>query len=402
MNLAFVVQRYGKEIIGGAEHLARQIAEQITAHHHNVTIYTTTAQSYRSWENAYPQTSSYENGVLVKRFHSKIKRHPALFSLIHGILKIYLKLVPFFGSFKAFEKLWLILQGPYCPNLVLDLKQNAKNYDRIVFFTYLYYPTVVGLHQIQHSHIILVPSAHDEPAIYLPFIQKAMNLAHQIFYNTEEESYILEKIIENFKQKSLQVGIGINFEKQKGKENNFSHQLPSRPFLLYLGRLTRAKGLELLFSGYLAFTELFNEKPPLLVLAGELEKDLLLPENENIIFLNKVTEDLKEQLLEKCLFLVHPSAFESLSLSLLEAIYFQKPALLNQACNVFCGFNARLPKSLFLFKDEKDFAKKAFYLLETINKKDLDLQEALKNAKIWLQKTYSWQNVLHAYLAVGN
>ena len=45
MKLAFVIQRYGREIPGGAETLARQIAER-QARRHQIDVLTTTARDY--------------------------------------------------------------------------------------------------------------------------------------------------------------------------------------------------------------------------------------------------------------------------------------------------------------------------------------------------------------------
>ena len=45
MRVTFVVQRYGKEILGGAESLARQVAERLTPYF-DVEVLTTCAVEY--------------------------------------------------------------------------------------------------------------------------------------------------------------------------------------------------------------------------------------------------------------------------------------------------------------------------------------------------------------------
>ena len=67
----------------------------------------------------------------------------------------------------------------------------ARNdYDAFVFFTYLYAPTVLGL-QIDPARSILVPTAHDEPAIHLSIYRDVFGLPAAIAFNTEVERRVL-------------------------------------------------------------------------------------------------------------------------------------------------------------------------------------------------------------------
>jgi ribonuclease HIII len=50
MHLAFVVQRYGLEIPGGAEQHCREVVEHLSREH-EVEVLTTCAQDYMTWEN---------------------------------------------------------------------------------------------------------------------------------------------------------------------------------------------------------------------------------------------------------------------------------------------------------------------------------------------------------------
>ena len=46
---------------------------------------------------------------------------------------------------RADEMEWLKQQGPWCPALIEYLRRNQQQYDVLIFFTYLYAPTVLGL-----------------------------------------------------------------------------------------------------------------------------------------------------------------------------------------------------------------------------------------------------------------
>ena len=81
MRLAFVVQRYGLDIAGGAEYHCRLIAEHL-GRHAQVTVLTTCARDYVTWANHYPAGEETLNGVPVRRFPVDAPRDPERFALM--------------------------------------------------------------------------------------------------------------------------------------------------------------------------------------------------------------------------------------------------------------------------------------------------------------------------------
>src|SRR6266545_1660731 len=138
MRIAFIVQRYGTEILGGSEYHCRLIAERL-APKHQVEVLTTCAQDYVTWKNEYPEGSDRVMGVTVRRFANARTRD------IHAFTR-------------EDELEWLRQQGPWCPALLEYLERNQHQYDVLIFFTYLYAPTALGTKIAPHKSI-LVPSA---------------------------------------------------------------------------------------------------------------------------------------------------------------------------------------------------------------------------------------------------
>src|SRR4030095_1842088 len=163
MRIAFIVHRYGAEILGGSEYHCRLGAERLAARH-EVEVLSTCARDYVTWKNDYPEGTDRIRGVTVRRFANAATRDLEAFNRYSDW--IYAN-----PHSRADELEWLKQQGPWCPSLVEYLRRNQQQYDVLIFFTYLYAPTVLGL-EVNGAKSILVPTAHDEPAIKLDIFKE--------------------------------------------------------------------------------------------------------------------------------------------------------------------------------------------------------------------------------------
>ena len=137
MKIAFVVQRYGTEVVGGAELHCRWVAEHV-AKRHQVEVLTTTAIDYLSWQNVLPAGASQVNGVTVRRFPvARERREETFFPVANKVC--------FFEHTDEEERQWLEEHGPVVPALIEHLRRHEKGYDAIVFFSYRYWTSYFGL-----------------------------------------------------------------------------------------------------------------------------------------------------------------------------------------------------------------------------------------------------------------
>ena len=166
MNITIVVQRYGESVIGGAEHLARQLARRLAARH-KVEVLTSRALEHSSWENHFAEGVSSDDNVTIRRFDVTRTRNWKRFGRLSSIVFS----LQHWGALPSWlERSWFIAQGPVCPGLLNHLRSHKDSSDVVVFFTYLYYPTVFGLPLVA-DRAVLVPTAHDEAALRLPCIE---------------------------------------------------------------------------------------------------------------------------------------------------------------------------------------------------------------------------------------
>ena len=178
MKIAFVIQRYGTEVLGGAEHLCRLVAERLAAQH-DVEVLTTCARDYITWKNEYPEGADRVRGVTVRRFANAQTRDMAAFNRFSEWIYSH-------PHSRDEEMEWLKQQGPWCPALIEYLRRQQQQFDVIVFFTYLYAPTVIGL-EVCPSRSVLVPTAHDEPPIRLGIFKDVFSRPAAMIYNTDSE-----------------------------------------------------------------------------------------------------------------------------------------------------------------------------------------------------------------------
>ena len=393
MKIAVVVQRFGKEIVGGAESHAHEISCKLANYYKKpVDILTTTAKSYQTWENEYPEGVEIEDNLIIRRFNSQFQRaswfpfYSRFMWLTHRKFRNYKVLHP---VLKKLEALWFIAQGPYCPKLISYLKKYHNQYDRVIFFTYLYYPTIKGIDFLKKKSV-LVPTAHDENPFYFLTIDDVLQKTDSIISNSYPEKEIIVKRSPSVKQKTNIIGLGFNtFEKKNLKEQKYFK-------ITYLGRISRGKGVDLLIQ-WLENLQRKSQIPKkfILHLAGHKESDIKIPTNSCVKYHGYVTSKEKNDLIASSSLVVNFSPLESLSMVTLEAMALGVPVLVNGNCNVF-RYYAKKTTTVFSFFDEKSFQSKLLEIMNTSFEEKFWLDN-LENTSSWVKEHYSWNSVLNSY-----
>ncbi|MBE9079941.1 glycosyltransferase family 4 protein [Romeria aff. gracilis LEGE 07310] len=382
MRVAFVVQRCGIEVNGGAEYLCRRIAQQM-AKHWDTEVLTTCALDYMTWKNHYPSGVVEEGGTRIRRFPVDQPRNVALFNRRSQQLQAHLM-----SSTVTEQELWMKSQGPRSRGLSDYIQANQQAYDAFIFFGYLYATTYFNLPQVKEK-AYLVPCAHDEWAIYMSMWNVFFQQPRGFVFNTVEEREFLRSRFPHISFEGAIAGVGVEPPDNYSAERFRQQFRVDEPFLLYIGRVDASKGCGELFQNFIALRE--NEtRPRKLVLIGRSVIDI--PEHPDIVSLGFVEERTKWDALAACDILVMPSPYESLSMVLLEAWLMRKPVLVNSKCKVLVGQCRRAQGGLWY--------ENAHELITAI--KELDSPNVLRKLGIqgynFLTHGYSWQKIEQDYL----
>jgi glycosyltransferase involved in cell wall biosynthesis len=375
MRLAFVIQRYGLEVAGGSELHCRWLAGRL-ARHHQVEVITTCALDYLEWRNHYPPGAAVVDGIPVTRHPVRRPRDAHRFALIQDVV---------FNEehSTADERRWVEENGPFCPELVRALP-GRSDVDLFVFYSYRYYQSFFGVPAVE-DRAVLVPTAEEDPAIELPVFADLFRRPRGLIYLTPEERSLVEGVSGNGGRPAVVVGSGVNVpEGWREIDVRGRFGLPER-YVLYAGRIDRNKGADKLFAHYRRLAEERPDLPPL-ALVGKAAFEV--PAHPRLRHLGFVSEEEKFALLAGCEVLVMPSAYESLSVIVLEAWAMGRPVLVNAACKVLEGQCVRSGGGLF-YRGYAEFAAALQLLLDRG-----ELRRALGEAgRAYVQREYDWSVV---------
>jgi glycosyltransferase involved in cell wall biosynthesis len=426
-----VVQRYGPEVLGGAEQLCRLVSERL-ALRHDIDVLTTCARDYITWKNEYPEGADRVKGVTVRRFATARTRDIEVFNRLsertlgrpHS---------------RGDEMEWLKQQGPWCPSLVDHLRRHQQQYDVLVFFTYLYAPTVLGL-EVNPAKSVLVPTAHDEPAITLGIFKDVFSRPAAICYLTESEGHFVRHRFPDRPLLEDVIGVGVDIpphqphdafstavderEADADSEAAAAEPVPAPPdagaepavdedsepalpphlrsrgaafrrrhrlygpLALYGGRIDPGKGCEELIEYFRSYVTGGGEGT--LALMGA--KLMPLPEETFIRFAGLLSDGERLQALEAATVVICPSPNESLSLLALEAMSVGTPVLANARSHVLVEHCVKSNAGLY-YADRDEFVACLDLLV-----KDARLRAALgKNGRDYVRRQYRWDVVLAKY-----
>jgi len=379
VRIAFVIQRYGKDVLGGSEYECRQVAE-LLAQKHQIEVLSTCAKDYTTWKNEFPPGQEIINGILVHRFPNIAQREMEEFNKFSDWI--------YYHKHRLEEEfLWLQMQGPFCPGLIAFLKANQDRYDLFFFFTYLYYPTYWGLMEVGYKSI-LQPLAHKEPAIFLNIYSQMFSQPKALIFNTKAEAAFLAENFDLKDRLTAIIGGGVNFPSRVAF-NQFrrKYNLP-QSFILCAGRIDPGKGCQELSDFFLRYRE---KSPPLkLVFIGHLLMEL--PKHPDILYLGFLSEKEKLTAMKAASVVVIPSPLESLSFTLLEAFSVKIPVLVNAHSEVLKEHCLESNGGLY-YSDYQEFSACLDFLLRPRLRRALGLQ-----GYHYAQSQYHWSVIAKKYL----
>jgi glycosyltransferase involved in cell wall biosynthesis len=344
VRLAFVVQRYGEEVAGGAEALCRATAHALAARGDEIVVYTTTARDYLRWEPRFREGAERDGAVLVRRFHAEPPDPARSAALVRSLA--------LGGGGLADELAWARAQGPVAPGLVDALAGAGARHEAVALWTYLYATSQLTAGLVA-DRSVLVPLAHDEPMLRFALTRGLVRAAAGLAFMTPEERRLVDDLHGVGDRPAAIVGAGLD-PSPPGDAARARAAVPGLPgrFVLYLGRVDPAKGLDALIRSHAAYRRAGG--PLGLVLAGRPAGGLRLP--RWAVTTGFVGGRTRADLLAAAEVVALPSPHESLSLVALEAWAAGRPTLATARSEVLAGQSARSGGGL-LYEDGRGYAR---------------------------------------------
>lgn len=388
-KIAFVVQRYGKEVNGGAETLCRELAEHLNGTNLYIEVLTTCAVDYYSWKNEYKKGEGHLSGIKVRRFKSDKERDMKKFNELSG------------HAFADKENTtlgeqWMKAQGPYSSDLFEYIEARQDDYDAFVFFTYLYATTYFGTARIRDKKkVILVPTAHDEPPIYLKIFDEVFARAGGFIFNAQEEKEFAAKRFKIDGVRSIVAGMGVELPSGlKPLPDEFKKKHKVKDYVVYAGRIDEPKGCREMFRMWEEYKLAYPSDLKLVLMGKE---EIEVPKRSDILSLGFVSEEEKYNGISGAKCMLIPSAFESFSIVLLESFLCGVPVLVNEKSEVLKGHCLRSNGGIW-YGAEEEFVEGLHLLLTSENiRKQLG-----ENGNEYVKKNYSWPKILEKILLFLN
>lgn len=338
MKIAIIVPRYGEEIVGGAETLARTLAEYVVQQGWQVTVLTTCAHDHHSWENHFSARKTTLNQVEVLRFPVANWDATAHHQLNYQLSQQF--------SLTYAEQLRWLETGPHSPELYAYLQANLTEFE--VIFALPYLSTIVQYAAwIAPKKTILLPCLHEELYAFMEPVRLLLAAVRAVlFLSPEEQAFAVDGLVLRLENTAV-IGMGLN----NPPEPIPTIATPDTPYLLLVSRLEPAKNLAILYE----YVQRYVEE------GGKLQLQILgtgsftPPDHHAFQLRGYLPHGEKLAWARSALATCQPSLMESFSIVIMESWQMGRPVLVNKGCAVTSG-HVRRSGGGFTFATYKDFA----------------------------------------------
>lgn len=375
---AFVVPRYGEEVVGGAEDLARRTAEELARRGASASVLTTCALDHHTWRNHYARGTTILNGVEVVRFPAQSRLGDPRLS------KVLERLAAGLALSDDEQLAWL--EGVVSSEELFEhLRSRGEEYSHLIFLPYLFGTTYFGS-RIHPGRSYIIPCLHDEPFAHQSLIRRMLTGVKGLIFNSTGERKLASRIL-GIEDPGHVVGMGFNA--MSGDASAFRDRAPIRgDFVLYAGRREEGKNTPLLIDHFRRFSTQSPGKAALVLMGtGGVS---IPPDTSHLIFdLGRVPERHKWDGYSAASVFCQPSVNESLSIVLLESWLAGTPAMVNAGCDV-TREHVHSSGGGLTFSGYPEFAEGLLMLLE-----NADLRRRMGEAgRRYVEEEYNWDSVM--------
>ncbi len=326
MRLAFVVPRYGADVVGGAETLVREHAEHLARAGHEVRVLTTCARDHFSWRNELPPGRSVSNGVTVERHRITRRKDHELATALHA------RLDAGFPLDADAERAWVENSG-HSEELLAAVDRAGGEVDALLFAPYLFSSTVFGA-RLHPERSLVIPCLHDEAYARFGVIQDTLRIVAGLVFNSRAEGVLAERLLGGAVRGRV---VGAGFDAVVGVDPARARERHSLrgPLLAYAGRREAAKNFPLLLRWLTAHDlALAPDHRVTLAAMGSSAVEGPAEARELVADLGVVDAADKLDVIAAAVATVQPSVQESFSYLLMEGWLCGVPAIVNAGCAV--------------------------------------------------------------------
>jgi glycosyltransferase involved in cell wall biosynthesis len=334
VKIAIVTPWFGRELIGGAERHAWELAHALAAAGTDVDVLSTCSHSFNDdWATNFHRagTTVLADRLRLLRFRVDSRDRVAYGRVTAGLTA--LPRISLRGDFTPLDERaarTFVAESINSRALAAHVREHAETYDAVIFVPYLYGTTLAVLPHVA-DRAFLMPCLHDEAYAYVEPVRSCIAAARGLlFLSAGEEETAAAIYGPGIYAKSRVVGASVDPVLPPAAPVTLGGFVPNRSrYVLYLGRQVATKNVDFLVDAYRLFRERRVATSLQLVLAGQRNVSRA---GDGIVDVGAVNRDAKAALLTYARALAQPSLHESFSRTIYEAWYARRPVFVHGAC----------------------------------------------------------------------
>jgi glycosyltransferase involved in cell wall biosynthesis len=374
-RIAFVTPRFGSDFVGGAEAVMRDIALGLVERGWEVEVLTTCAVNPYTWANELPETSSLEDGLLVRRFRNVLATSASKEHAVHG--QIY------YGGHPSLDDQVTWLNALFStPGLFEVMLREKESFDAFVFAPYLFWNTTVCMPLVADRAVVM-PCLHDENYAHMEVMRHVLSLPASLWFLSGPEHDLAHRLGPVTAQHSV-IGSGMEVPDRHDAAAFRSEYGIDEPFVIYLGRREADKGWPWLM-------EVFSRTKTKVKLVTAGAADAAVPHRlrGRVIDVGLLSAEQRNNALAAAMAYVQPSLMESYSRTVMEAWMAGTPVLVRRGSEVV-EWHCSRSEGGFVFAGAIQLAE---HLRTLLSHADLS-REMGERGRTYVLENYQWPHVL--------